>query len=266
MVDLLYQNFSRNFHLFFLRLGLIKKNYKNFKDLNFKQNDFINYKVIKYYILKDNFVNNINTPDIHTFNFLWFYQKLGGKNGMELSKKNIFLWFKKFKYNKNFTWTTDHASKRFINLVYSYDFICSISNQKEITQINKILNFHIKRINFEINLKQPRDISSSDVLALVLIECCKVSLNKNINKKIENLISIQIDENSMHKSYNILEHAKFLNNLIEIRNIFLFFNIEASQILKNNILAMSSVLKTYQHTDTSLPLFNGCNNNHNKVI
>ena len=266
MVDLLYQNFSRNFHLFFLRLGLIKKNYKNFKDLNFKQNDFINYKVIKYYILKDNFVNNINTPEIHTFNFLWFYQKLGGKNGMELSKKNIFLWFKKFKYNKNFTWTTDHASKRFINLVYSYDFICSISNQKEITQINKILNFHIKRINFEINLKQPRDISSSDVLALVLIECCKVSLNKNINKKIENLISIQIDENSMHKSYNILEHAKFLNNLIEIRNIFLFFNIEASQILKNNILAMSSVLKTYQHTDTSLPLFNGCNNNHNNAI
>ena len=29
---------------------------------------------------------------------------------------------------------------------------------------------------------------------------------------------------------------------------------------------MTSVLKTYQHTDTSLPLFNGCNNNHNKVI
>ena len=29
---------------------------------------------------------------------------------------------------------------------------------------------------------------------------------------------------------------------------------------------MTSVLKTYQHTDTSLPLFNGCNNNYNKVI
>ena len=35
------------------------------------------------------------------------------------------------KYYKNFTWSADLASKRFINLVYSYDFICSISNSKE---------------------------------------------------------------------------------------------------------------------------------------
>jgi len=266
MVNFLYQNILRNLHLFLLQLGLIQKNYKNFKDLNFKQNDFINYKIIKYYILKDNFVNNVNTQDIHSFNFLWFYQKLGGKKNIELSKKNVFLWFKKFKYNTNFIWTTEHASKRFVNLVYNYDFICSISNKKEIAQINRILNFHIKRINFEISIKKPEDISSNDILALVLIECCKISLNYKINKKIDNLINIQIDENSVHKSYNILEHAKFLNNLIEIRNIFLFFDIKSSQILKNNIIAMTSVLKTYQHNDTSLPLFNGCNNNYNKAI
>jgi uncharacterized heparinase superfamily protein len=99
-----------------------------------------------------------------------------------------------------------------------------------------------------------------------LIECCKNSLNTKINKKIDNLVNLQIDENSMHRSYNLLEHAKFLNNLIEIRNIFLFFNVETSQIFKNNILAMTSILKTYQHTDTSLPLFNGCNNNYNQSI
>ena len=266
MIDFFYQNLSRNFQLFFLRLGLNKKNYQNFKDMNFKQNDFINYKVIKHYIFKDNFINNIEIQDVHTFNFLFFYQKLGGKKGIELSKKNIFIWFKKFKYNIKFLWDTNLASKRFINLIYSYDFICSISNQKEIAQINKVLNFHIKRIIMEIGLKKTNSISSIEILALVLIECCKNSLNTKINKKINDLINIQIDENSVHKSYNILEHAKFLNNLIEIRNIFLFCKIETSQILKNNILAMTSVLKTYQHTDTSLPLFNGCNNNYNKVI
>ena len=266
MFDLLYKNFLRTFQLFFLRVGLGGKNYQNFKDLNFKQNDFINYKIIKYYILKDDFIYNVDIEDIHTFNFLFFYQKLGGKKGIELSKKNIFLWFKKFKYNKKFLWNTVHASKRFINLVYCYDFICSISNQKEIAEINKILNFHIRRIIFEIGLKKTDNISSAEILALVLIECCKNSLNTKINKKINNLINLQIDENSVHKSYNILEHAKFLNNLIEIRNIYLFFNIEPSQILKNNILAMTSVLKTYQHSDTSLPLFNGCNNNYSKVI
>jgi len=266
MINFLYHNISRNFQLFYLRLGLGKKNYKNFHDLNFKQNDFINYKVIKHYILKDNFVINTNTQDVHNFNFLFFYQKLGGKKSIELSKKNIFLWFKKYKYKKNLLWTTDHASKRFVNLVYSYDFICSISNPKQITQINAILNLHIKRINFEISLKNLDNISSIEILALILIECCKNSLNRKKINKLDNLINLQIDENSMHKSYNILEHAKFLNNLIEIRNIFLFFKIEPSQIFKNNILAMTSILKTYQHDDASLPLFNGCNNNYNKSI
>ncbi len=266
MFDVLYKNFSQTLQLFFLKLGLVGKNYQNFNDLNFKENDFINYKIVKYYVVKDNFINSLNIQDAHTFNFLFFYQKLGGKKGIELSKKNIFLWFKKNKYKKKFPWNSDHASKRFINLVYTYDFICSISNKKEIAQINKILNLHIKRIIFELGIKKDANISSSEILALVLIECCKNSLNTKINKKIDNLINMQIDENSVHKSYNILEHAKFLNNLIEIRNIFLFFNVETSQIFKNIILAMTSVLKTYQHTDTSLPLFNGCNNNHNKVI
>ena len=266
MIEFLYKKFSRSFQLFFLRLDLSKNNFQNFKDLNFKQNDFINYKIVKHYVLKNNFITNINVRDVHTFNFLFFYQKLGGKKGIELSKKNIFLWFKKFKYYKNFPWSNYYASIRLINLLYNYDFICSIYNKKEITQINKILKFHIKRIAFEIDLKKITDISSFEILALVLIECCKNSLSKKIIGKIDNLISIQIDENSVHKSYNILEHAKFLNNLIEIRNIFLFYNIETSQNFKNNILAMTAVLKTYQHYDTSLPLFNGCNNNYNKVI
>ena len=266
MINFLYKNFLRNFQLFFLRVGLVKNNYKNFRDLNFKQNDFINYKIVKHYILKNNFINNISIQDIHTFNFLFFYQKLGGKKGIELSKKNIFLWFKKFKYYKKFPWSAEYASKRFINLIYNYDFICSISDKKEIARINKILNFHIKRITFEVGLKKTDNISSSEILAMVLIECCKNSLNSKIINKIDSLINIQIDENSVHKSYNILEHAKFLNNLIEIRNMFLFFNIETSQNFKNNILAMTSALKTYQHADTSLPLFNGCNNNYNKAI
>lgn len=266
MIDFLYKNFLIISQLFFLRIGFSKNHYNNFNDLNFKQNDFINYKIIKYYVLKNNFVNNTNIQDVHTFNFLFFYQKLGGKKGIELSKKNIFIWFKKFKYYKNFPWNDEHASKRFINLLYNYDFICSISDKKEIYRINKILNFHIKRVSLEVGLKKADSVSSSEILALVLIECCKNSLNSKIIKKIDNIINIQIDGNSMHKSYNILEHAKFLNNLIEIRNIFLFFNIETSQKFNNNILAMTSILKSYQHADASLPLFNGCNNNYNKAI
>ena len=266
MTNFLFQSFSRSAHLFFLRMGIGKKNYQNFKDLSFKQNDFINYKIIKYYVIKNNFIYNLNIKDVHTFNFLFFYKKLGGKKGIELSKKNIFLWFKRFRYYKNFPWDAEHTSQRFINLLYNYDFICSISNKKEIVQINNILNFHIKRIAFEVGLKKIDCITFVEILALVLIECCKNSLSSKIIDKIDNLINIQIDENSVHKSYNLLEHAKFLNSLIEIRNVFLFFKIETSQSIKKNILAMTSVLKTYQHSDTSLPLFNGCNNNYNKIV
>ena len=76
MIEFLYKKFSRSFQLFFLRLDLSKNNFQNFKDLNFKQNDFINYKIVKHYVLKNNFITNINIRDVHTFNFLFFYQIL----------------------------------------------------------------------------------------------------------------------------------------------------------------------------------------------
>ena len=90
MINFFYKNFSKNFLIFFLRLDFGIKDNKNFKDLNFKQNDFINYKIVKYYVLKNNFVMNINIQDVHTFNFLFFYQKLGGKKRYRIIKKKYF--------------------------------------------------------------------------------------------------------------------------------------------------------------------------------
>ncbi len=266
MINFFFTSLSKNIFLLLTRLTNWKNNNEDFKDLNFKQNDFINYKVIKSYVVKENFVINNSITDIHTFNFLSFFQKLGGKKGIELSKENIFLWFKKYKYFNNFPWSGDLSSKRLINIIYTYDFICSISNQKEINSINHIIQFHIKRINFEIKLKKTEDLSSYEILSLVLIECSrKKNLNKTINK-IKDIIDHQLDEISMHKSYNILEHAKFLNNLIEIKNIFLFIDLKIPKFVNNSILAMTSLLATYKHDDLSIPLFNGSNNNHNKEI
>ena len=76
----------------------------------------------------------------------------------------------------------------------------------------------------------------------------------------------KISKKHLNKSYNILSHAKFINNLNEIKNILLFFNIKSPEALTNKILAMTSMLSTYKHQDSSLPLFNGCNNNHNDQI
>ena len=252
--------------LLLLRFGFRNNIYQNFKDLNFKQNDFTNYKIIKHYVLKENFISNVNILDIHNFNFIPFYQKLGGKKGINLSKKNIFNWFARFKYYNHFPWKEDYSSKRFINILYNYDFICSSSNNKEVKYLNKILNFHIQIVFFDFHRRKNENISSYDILAFVLIEFIKNNFKAHSLNIVLKIIDSQIDENSMHKSYNILEHAKFINNLNEIKNILLFYRFKPSELLNNKILAMTSLLSTYKHNDLSLPLFNGSNNNHNLEI
>ena len=72
--------------LLFLRFNLRKNIYQNFTELNFKENDFTNYKIIKHYILKDNFIKNITILDIHSFNFL-FFKNLEEKGGLIYPKK-----------------------------------------------------------------------------------------------------------------------------------------------------------------------------------
>ena len=266
MISFFLKNLTNYLFLFYIRINFRKNIYENFQDLNFKEIDFTNYEIIRHFILKDGFIYNVSKFDIHSFDFLLFYQKIGGKKNINLSKKNIFNWFDRYKYYNKFPWKDDYASKRFINIIYNYDFICSTLNQKEVKRINYILNFHIKRISFDFKRKKIEEISSYDMLAIVLIEFIKNNFNTIILKGILEIINCQIDKNSMHKSYNILEHAKFLNNLNEIKNILLFFNFKSSKSLDNNILAMTSLLSNYRHDDLTLPLFNSCNNNHNLQI
>ena len=66
-------------------------------DLNFRKIDFTNYSLIKLFIFKNNFYKTKNKI-IHSFDFLNFSNKLGGKVGINLSKKSIFGWYK---INKN---------------------------------------------------------------------------------------------------------------------------------------------------------------------
>ena len=78
------------------------------------------------------------------------------------------------------------------------------------------------RVIFEFNLKKIGELTSYDLLAYLL----SILILKRINIKEINylkfIIDNQIDKIGMHKSYNILEHTKFINNLEEIKNIFLF--------------------------------------------
>ena len=236
-----------------------------YNDLNFRKIDYTNYSQVKSFIFKKNFYKN-NNKSIHNFDFLNFSNRLGGKIGINLSKESIFGWFQINKNKFAFPWSGDLPSKRLVNLLYNYEYINSSSNPKDKKKLDSIIYFHIQRVLFDFNNKKITQITSFDIIGY-LLSCFIV---KSIhNKHIEYAKFIadnQIDKLGMHKSYNILEHSKFINNLIEIKNIFLFFENKQANIFDELILKMTSVLNEYFHKDGSIPLFNGSNNIYTKEI
>ena len=235
-----------------------KKNL-SYLDLNFKKIDFTNHHKIKSFIFKKNFYTYKN-KNIHSFDFLNFSNKLGGKIGINLSKKAIFGWHKINKNKLGFPWIEDLSSKRLINLLYNYEYINSASKEDDKKKLDFIIYFHIQRILFDFNSKKISEFTSYDLKAY-LLSC---SLLKKINETeidyIKYIVDNQIDKIGMHKSYNFLEHSKFINNLSEIKNILLFSKSNKSNVFDEVILKMTSILNEYFHLDGSLALFNGTNN------
>ena len=131
--------------LIFVNIYLNLINYKrdlSFVDLNFRKIDFTNYKQVKTFIFKENFIKK-NYKYVQNFDFLNFSNNLGGKIGINLSKKSIFDWFKRNKNKINFPWSDDYTSKRLINIIYNYEFINSSSTKLESKFLEKIIIIHI---------------------------------------------------------------------------------------------------------------------------
>ncbi len=235
----------------------------SYLDLNFRKIDFTNHKKIKSFIFKKDFYNNKN---IHNFDFLNFSNKLGGKIGINLSKKAIFGWYRVNKKKLGFPWLDDSPSKRLINLLYNYDYINSSSKVNDKKKLDSIIYFHIQRILFDFNYKKITELTSFDLVAYLLSCSILNRTNENKIKYVKFIVDNQVDKLGMHKSYNLLEHSKFINNLNEIKNILLFFKLEQSNIFDKIILKMTSILNEYFHYDGTLPLFNGSNNIYTKSI
>ena len=177
------------------------KNNLIFSDLNFRRNDYTNYYQVKTYIFKKNFFN-LSNKNIHSFDFLNFSNKLGGKIGINLSKESIFGWFNKNKNKLNFPWSEDLSSKRFINLLYNYEYINSSARTNEKKKLDQIIFFHMHRILFDLKTKKTSEISSFDLIAYLLTSLIKNKKNYNIINYIKFITENQIDKIGMHKSYN----------------------------------------------------------------
>ena len=243
------------------------KSFKNlsFLDLNFRKIDFTNYKQIKSYIFKEDFYK-LKNKNIHSFDFLNFSNKLGGKIGINLSKKSIFGWFKINRNKLNFPWSEDLTSKRLINLLYNYEYINSSSNISDKKKLDMIIFFHLQSVLFNFNLKKVGEVSSFDIIGYILSSLIINKITDNKIDYVKYIVEYQVDKLGMHKSYNILEHSKFINNLNELKNILLFFNVKESSLFDELILKMTSILNQYFYNDGSLALFNGSNNIYTKII
>ena len=235
-----------------------KKNF-SYLDLNFRKIDFTNHDKVKSFIFKKKFYT-LKNKSIHNFDFLNFSNKLGGKIGISLSKEAIFGWYKLYKNKLGFPWIGDLPSKRLINLLYNYEYINSSSKENDKKKLDFIIYFHIQRILFECKSKKITEFSSYDLIAYLLSFSLLDKINDKEIEYIKFVVDSQIDKIGLHKSYNLLEHSKFINNLKEIKNILLFFKSNKSSIFDETILKMMSTLNEYFHVDGSIPLFNGANN------
>ncbi len=234
-------------------------------DLSFKRLDFTNYKRIKSFIFKKDFYK-FNNNNVDSFEFLNYSKNLGGKIGINLSRDNIFNWYLHNKSKIFYPWSDDYTSKRLINIIYNYDFITSSSNDYEIKTLKKIIFVHMYRVMHDFKYKDISEITSYDIIANTL---SNLILGKNLNTQInyiEMIIDKQVDKLGMHRTYNILEHTKFLNNLYELKNIFLYKKLIVTKNFEKIILKMTSILNEYFHADGTIPLFNGANNNYTKII
>ena len=188
------------------------------------------------------------------------------ENWINISKSSIFQWFIINNNKINYPWVDDLTSKRLINIIYNYEYINSSSTPYERQMLNKIIFYHIERVIFENKNKKIAEVTSSDLKAYTLSLFLLNKMDERKKTEIESRLVHQVDIFGMHRSYNILEHAKFINDLYEIKNIFLFFKSFTSKKFDQTVVKMTSSLNEYFHSDGSIPLFNGSNNIYTENI
>ena len=186
--------------------------------------------------------------------------RLGGKRGIELAKLGVFKCYEINKFKSNIFWETEQIANRIFNLINNFDFINSISTKQDEKNLKKILKININAFNRFLFSKNLSEYSLLEFKVYILIKFILGNEVTNIKKKFEIIIDNQIDSFAMHKSYNIFEQAKCINNIDEIISILLNFNNDVPEIFYLTKLKMETVLAQYFHKDGSLALFNGVSN------
>ena len=134
------------------------------------------------------------------------------------------------KFKSNIFWETEQIASRVFNLINNFDFINSISTKQDEKNLIKILKVNINTFNRFLFSKNLSEYSFLEFKVYILIKFILGNEVTNIKKKFKIIIDNQIDSFAMHKSYNIFEQAKCINNIDEIILMLLNFNYDVPQI------------------------------------
>ncbi len=243
---------------FFIFPGKFK--FKFLSNLNFKIIDFNNYEKNKNLIFRNSFYKEEKNSIVYNYDFINLCSRLGGKRGIELAKSGVFKCYEINKFKSDIFWETEQIANRVFNLINNFDFINSISTQIDENKLKKILKININAFNRFLFSKNISEYSLLELKVYILIKFVLMGEVNNVKKKFEIIIDNHIDSFAMHKSYNIFEQAKCINNIDEMISILLNFNNQVPEVFYLTKLKMETVLAQYFHKDGSLALFNGVSN------
>ena len=148
------KNIINNFYLkLYINLFNKKFNCENY-DLDFQNIKFIDEKYLKKIFLSDKFYykkySDENSYGYHSFEWLNIAKNMGGADNVSKAKRHIFNW-KKLRYSKSlYIWENSFTAKRFINLIYNYDFYAVSASKKEKGFFHQIILEHYLSIYFAL--------------------------------------------------------------------------------------------------------------------
>ena len=259
-------NFLKNFvsnNLFLIKLQF-KKNNRIEYDHDFSNLCFYDPIKSKKFIIKNKIFFKKNEDDFFTYNsFNWIREakKLGGADLVKITRNKIIKWIT---FNHSFSIyisNQDLMAQRLINLIYNFDFYGSTSNKKDQESIKFIIFCHYIFLKKYLSFKSRDNQNTIEIEKAVLLYETIHALNcHTVLEQIKVSIARDVNADGLHLSMSPQIQAEYINHLIEIKNIILFFKTEKIEELTYKVIKMISVLKNYIHKDGSLAYFNGSNN------
>ena len=201
---------------------------------------------------------------MHSFDWLTDFKNSGGLHLLKKSRNLILDWCDyEYKLGNN-VWNDILVSRRINNLLINFDFYGSSANGEFQKKIKNLIYFHYKHLLFLNKFHKEKYDNDLEISKSLLLASKFFGTDENYQSVI-NLIkkqtNQQINNYGFHKSINAIEQAKFIHQLIEIKNILLFYQYNKWPEINNIITDMTSLLKNLFHRDLSLALFNATNNN-----